>query len=276
MRLLTILFTFLWLNAYAQVEYTPTLVGRYFGGQTGAGAGFWTVSGEFTDESGYFDASGIQVGDMLFFSDGGKGYFLPVVAVNSATGNSFVVGVNNTGITGVVGVPTGAGAIYRKSGEIGLFPFASGIANPDQQTYNNYMVSLIEGLSISTATLSVGSATAFVKYIGTVPVFTNESSGVYRILRSATTWISSINFFFNNTHTDGSGDLSIEILSPASTYDWWKPDFIPLDTEVIVDKYSDRSIQVNQIPVIGAGTETKIIGFNGAFGTPGAYILARF
>lgn len=134
-------------KSFAQVEDTPLLVGKYFGNQSGGGAGYWQVSGNFTDESGFYDATNIAVGDVLFFSDSGKGYHLPIDTVISASGASFVVRVLNSGITGVAGVPNGAGAIYRPTTTKSLFPYTSGITSADQQTLNNYLIEKIEAIS---------------------------------------------------------------------------------------------------------------------------------
>lgn len=146
--------------ALAQVEDTPLFVGKYFGNQSGGGAGYWEVTGNFTDESGYYDATGIQIGDVLFFSDSGKGYHLPVTNIVSASGSSFVIRVNNTGIAGVVAVPNGLGAIYRPSATKALFPYTSGLLSPDQQTLNNYLIEKIEGLSGGGITALTGDVTA--------------------------------------------------------------------------------------------------------------------
>lgn len=129
--------------AFGQVEDTPLFVGKYFGNQTGGGAGYWQVSGNFTDESGYYNAENIQVGDVLFFVDSGIGYHLPVVTIVSATGSSFTIRVNNTGITGVSAVPNGAGGIYRPNSPKGLYPYAAGLVNSDQQVLNSYLIKLI-------------------------------------------------------------------------------------------------------------------------------------
>lgn len=261
---------------FGQIENTPTLAGKCTMSQSGGGIGFWQVTGNFLDESGYYDATNIQVGDVLFFTDSGKGYHLPVTAINSASGLSFVIEVSNVGITGVVSVPSVLGAIYRPSGSKRLFPYISGLSDPDQQTLNNYLIQLIDAMAQVTSSLSVGSATATVTHIGAAPTFTNVSAGIYRVTIAATTTVSSINFFFNNSHTDGNGDLFIQIYEPSTaTYDYWRPEFLAEDTDLFLDRYSDRSLQVSQTILAGLGTLTGITGFNGAFGSDGARITAR-
>jgi len=128
------------LSAYSQIEDTPLFVGKYFGNQSGGGSGYWQVTGNFTDESGYYDATSIQVGDVLFFVDSGIGYHLPVTSIISASGSSFTIRVNNTGISGVAGVPNGPGGIYRANSPKGIWPFTAGLTASDQQTLNSFLI----------------------------------------------------------------------------------------------------------------------------------------
>jgi len=128
------------LSAYSQIEDTPLFVGKYFGNQSGGGSGYWQVTGNFTDESGYYDATSIQVGDVLFFVDAGIGYHLPVTSIISASGSSFTIRVNNDGISGVSAVPNGAGGIYRANSPKGIWPFTAGLTASDQQTLNSFLI----------------------------------------------------------------------------------------------------------------------------------------
>jgi lysophospholipase L1-like esterase len=127
-------------SAYSQIEDTPLFVGKYFGNQSGGGSGYWQVTGNFTDESGYYDATSIQIGDILFFVDAGIGYHLPVTSIISASGSSFTIRVNNTGISGVAGVPNGPGGIYRSNSPKGIWPFTAGLTASDQQTLNSFLI----------------------------------------------------------------------------------------------------------------------------------------
>ena len=122
---------------YAQVEDIPLFSGKVFMSQTGSGAGYWEVSGTFQDQSGYFDASNIQVGQIVFFTDAGIGYHLPITSIVSVTDPSFTVRVNNTGILTILSVPTGEGVIYATTTN-NLVPFVSGITDPNQQTLLQY------------------------------------------------------------------------------------------------------------------------------------------
>lgn len=154
------LLSILAVKSFAQVEDTPLFVGKYFGNQSGGGTGYWQVSGTFTDESGYYDATSIAEGDVLFFSDAGVGYHLPIDTIISASGSSFVVRVLNSGISGVAGVPNGLGAIYRPSTTKSLFPYTSGLTSADQQTLNNYLIEKIEAISGGGITALTGDVTA--------------------------------------------------------------------------------------------------------------------
>jgi hypothetical protein len=130
--------------SFAQVEDTPSLVAKATISQSGGGAGFWQVSGTMTDESGYFDASNLQVGDFVFFTGQGLGFHLPITQIVSVVPPSFTVRVSNAGITAIVGVPTTVGAVYRASANNGLMPYTSGLSNPDQQTLVNYLVQRLD------------------------------------------------------------------------------------------------------------------------------------
>jgi len=136
------------LSAYSQIEDTPLFVGKYFGNQSGGGSGYWQVTGTFTDESSFYDATAITVGDVLFFVDSGIGYHLPVTTIVSASGSSFTIRVNNTGITGVSAVPNGAGAIYRANSPKGIWPYTAGLTAADQQTLNSFLIKRLNQESV--------------------------------------------------------------------------------------------------------------------------------
>jgi hypothetical protein len=143
---LFIILSILSLSVFGQVQDTAFLAGKAQFSQSGAGSGYWQVSGTFTDESGLNDAGGIQVGDVLFFSDAGIGYFLPITVIVSATPPSFTIRVSNVGITNIISVPTTSGVIYRPStGE--YLTFTAGISNPDQQTFQSRLAKKLDALA---------------------------------------------------------------------------------------------------------------------------------
>lgn len=127
-------------SAYSQIEDTPLFVGKYFGNQSGGNSTHWRVTGTFTDEAMYYDATGIQVGDILFFVDAGIGYHLPIDTIVSASGSDFTVSVSKSGITGVSAVPNGPGGIYRANSPKGLWPDPAGLTAADRQTLNSFLI----------------------------------------------------------------------------------------------------------------------------------------
>ncbi len=131
-------------TAFSQVENTPTLVGKVNVSQTGGGVGYWEVTGTIYDETGLYDGTTLSVGDILFFTDAGKGYYLPITSVTSVTPPDFIIRVNNTGITGVGSVPTTLGAIYTPSTNSKLPYYVAGLNAADQQTMLNYLVNTID------------------------------------------------------------------------------------------------------------------------------------
>lgn len=142
-NILLILLSFLSLNLFCQVERQPNLTGKFFSSQSGGGTGFWQISGNFSDDSGVHDASSVEVGDMVFFSDGGFTFFLPITEIVSALHPSLVVKVSNVGISQISSVPSGMKAIYHPTSK-GYFPYVAGLSNPDQQVYNEYLIYLLE------------------------------------------------------------------------------------------------------------------------------------
>ena len=145
MRIFIILILLLFsLTSYSQIEDTPTLVGKVNVSQTGGGSGYWEVTGTIYDESGLYDGITLEVGDILFFTDGGKGYYLPITSVISVTPPDFVITVNNTGITGVGSVPTTIGAIFTPSVNSSFPYYVAGLNSADQQTMLNYLVNSID------------------------------------------------------------------------------------------------------------------------------------
>lgn len=138
-KLLFVLALLVSYSATAQVQDSSLLAGKYSFSQSGGGSGYWQASGNFTDESGLFEASNIQVGDLLCFTDAGVGYYLPITEVVSATHPSITIKVANTGITNISMLPTTLGAICRPSATISAPMYVSGLTTPDLQTILGYL-----------------------------------------------------------------------------------------------------------------------------------------
>lgn len=145
MKHILILFTFLLsiVGVNAQVEITPTLVGKALISQTGSGAGYFQINATFTDESGISDPTQIIPGDIVFFIESDFSYFLPITLV-SGSPPTLSLRVSNVGILGLGSVPTTNGAIFRGSSEYKFPMFTSGLSNPDQQSLLNYLVTQVD------------------------------------------------------------------------------------------------------------------------------------
>lgn len=131
------LFTFIFLLflpafIYSQNQSNRFVEGKVICTQIGSGTNNFTVSCNFTDEGGLYDGTNIQIGDKLYFTDGGYGYFLPIDSIISLGPSTVVVRVSSTG-TGLGAIPNSIGFISSSTEHFGLFPFVSGISNADQQ-----------------------------------------------------------------------------------------------------------------------------------------------
>lgn len=202
---------------YAQVEDIPLFSGKVFMSQTGSGAGYWEVSGTFQDQSGYDDASGIQVGHILFFTDAGVGYHLPVTVVVSTTDPSFTVRVNNTGITGVVGVPTGEGAFYEKTAN-DLVPFVSGITDPNQQTLLQYSTQKVQEALDTKLSNTLPNGTVFIGNASNIATSRTLSGD----LTTTNTGIVTVDKI-DNTQIVATGAANGQTLVWSTTNSQWEP-----------------------------------------------------
>lgn len=131
------LFTFIFLLflpafVYSQNQSNRFVEGKVICTQISSGTNNFTVSCNFTDEGGLYDGTNIQIGDKLYFTDGGYGYFLPIDSIISLGPSTVVVRVSSTG-TGLGAIPNSIGFISSSTEHFGLFPFVSGISNADQQ-----------------------------------------------------------------------------------------------------------------------------------------------
>jgi hypothetical protein len=142
-KLLLLLALCIPLFALAQVERMPSLTASYNAAQSGGDGTTWTLTGNFSDASGIYDASGVQVGDIVFFSDGSYTFFLPITEIVDAMHPTLSVKVSKVGITQISSVGSGMKAIFHPTSK-GYFPFVSGISNADQQVYNEYLMSLLD------------------------------------------------------------------------------------------------------------------------------------
>lgn len=201
----------------AQVEDVPLFSGKVFMSQTGAGAGYWEVSGTFEDQSGYYDAASIQVGDIVFFTDAGVGYHLPITVLVSATPPSFTVRINNTGIIGVAGVPTGEGVIYETSTS-SLVPFVSGITDPNQQTLLQYGMEKIQAALDTKLSNILPNGTVFIGN-GSNVATSRTLSGDLTTTNTGVVTVDKI----DNTQVLATGASNGQTLTWSTTNSRWEP-----------------------------------------------------
>ena len=142
MRYLTIILLFCTSLLFAQNERVFT--GKCSVQQTGSGAGYWALSvTNFNEPGGLYDATEIDTGDYVYFSDSGISYSLEITSVISAVGASANIRVSNVGVTGLSSVPTTSSAfISRGTSNFNFIPFVSNIPNNEnqiQQEHNAYL-----------------------------------------------------------------------------------------------------------------------------------------
>lgn len=160
-KLLCILALCLPLALSAQIERVPQLAGTYNASQTSADLTTWTLTGTFSDQSGTSDASNIQVGDYVFFTDGMYSFILPITEiVGSPTPPTITLKVAKGSITQISSVPTGIKGIYRSTIK-GILPAIGGLPAGDGQSLSSWGAKIIDSL----LTVGGGSGAATFKNI---------------------------------------------------------------------------------------------------------------
>jgi len=145
-KILICLLTFL--SAFslnAQYQTSRFTTGKVVHTQTGASATTFTVSCNFTDEGGLFDGTNVTIGDMLFVSDGGVGYFLPIDSILTSGPSTVIIRVEKSGVS-LGAVPTGIGYISHCSENYQFSPFVSGITDADQQISSENTIHRLDSL----------------------------------------------------------------------------------------------------------------------------------
>lgn len=143
--LLFILFTIIATATYSQQISNRFVSGRVVHTQVGGSPGVFDVSCNFLDEAGYFDGTNIAIGDKLFVSDGGFGYYLPITQILSSSYTTVVIRVNSTGLP-LASVPTGIGYLTRGSPTYQFKPYISGMSSADQQISSEEFMYAIDSL----------------------------------------------------------------------------------------------------------------------------------
>ena len=114
-------------ESHSQTIGKRFLTGRVFHTQVGSTGTTFDVNCNFYDDGGLFDGTDVQVGDMLFVSDGGKGYYMPITSILTPGSITIVIRVNKTNL-GLSAISNGVGYISRGSSYLKTLPFASGIS----------------------------------------------------------------------------------------------------------------------------------------------------
>lgn len=128
--------------------------------QSGSGSGFWQVAITNFNDPGGLDATEIQVGDFLIFTEAGNTYKLAITQVVSAVSNSATIKVSSVGVTGISSVPTLSGAaISRGSSTYDLTPFVANISSNDNQLFSEYNTAVLDDLIGNIETLYTSSGT---------------------------------------------------------------------------------------------------------------------
>lgn len=143
---------FLWIlgllvsfNLQAQYQSNRFVTGKVIHTQVGASSGKFNVSCNFTDEGGLYDGTNVTVGDLLFVSDGGYGFYLPIDSIISSGVSTVIIRVVNTSLS-LGAVPTGVGYITKGSTNFQFQPFVSGISDANQQISNEDFVSRLDSI----------------------------------------------------------------------------------------------------------------------------------
>lgn len=134
MKRIAILFSLLLLGlfSYGQTQSNRFLTGKVICTQTGSGLNTFTVSCNFTDEGGLYDGTNVAIGDYLYFTDGGYGYYLPIDSILTSGPSTIIIRVGSAG-TGLGAIPSSIGYISKSSDNFKMFPFVSGLSFADQQ-----------------------------------------------------------------------------------------------------------------------------------------------
>lgn len=143
--ILTLLLIVSAFTLYAQDTGRRFTTGKVFHTQIGSGVNYFDVELTFLDEGGYFDGTSVAVGDMLFVSDGGKGYLLPVTELLSVGPVTVQVRVANLGLD-IGGISSDLGYITKGTDKFKFMPFVGGLSNANQQISSEEFVSRLDSI----------------------------------------------------------------------------------------------------------------------------------
>jgi hypothetical protein len=188
--------------------------------QTGSGTGYWIVSiTNFNDPGGQFDATEINAGDYLYFSDSGNPYSLEIILVVSASGSNATVRVDNVGVTEIGSVPTTPTAfVSRRSVNYGLSPWVANLSGNDNQLHQEYTTFLIDELFAAAS--GGGGGITDLGITGTSsPLTLTSSTGtdVTIIAGTNVTLAGTANTLTINAVGDGQGVTAVTASAPLAS-----------------------------------------------------------
>jgi len=129
------------------------------------------------------------------------------------------------------------------------------------------------GGGTSVADITGDATSMFITYEGaTPPTLTESSTGVYDLTEAASVLIRGFDWEGNNGDTDGSGDLTLNIVSADGAERWMNIQVINLGNNQIADL---PTLGVNIEQTFSAGTTTIVMTGMSGFGASGFRILAR-
>jgi hypothetical protein len=150
--------------------------------QTGSGSGYWQVNiSNFNDPGGNYDATDIQSGDYLYFTDNGTVFSLEITSIVNAGLTTATIRVSNANIVSLVAIPTTNNAfISRRTIHFKFVPYISNITDNENQLadeYNMYKIdSILESFSKKQDVVSVyGDLSSLQQKIGDLAFVINAT-----------------------------------------------------------------------------------------------------
>ena len=143
--IITVLFVLLTITLYSQDIGRRLTTGKVFHTQMGSGVGYFDVEITFTDEGGLFDGTSVAIGDYLFVSDGGFGYYLPITQVLVSGPVTCQVRVSNVGLP-IGGISSDLGYVTKGTSKFKFIPYVGGLSNANQQINSEEFISRLDSI----------------------------------------------------------------------------------------------------------------------------------
>ncbi len=130
------------------------------------------------------------------------------------------------------------------------------------------------GGSPTKTTITAGSSTMVIWHFGTAPTFTSSAAGVFTLTFPATCVPSGFDWSGNNASTDGSGDMSLTIVSADGHNSFYNPAIINKGNNQVANLAS-LGISIAQANGT-AGTIVATTTSMSGFGASGFVYMGRF